>query len=138
MRLINNRLVALFVAFSVAFASLWAMSPDAIADAIKEDTTAYFQQEVQKVHQNQNKHEHLSQNQHCNHGCHMAFHLLGFAEEGSASIFAFNESPAVFSYANHLLENPLLQGPYRPPTHTLSSLDLRIFLLGISLIREMY
>lgn len=115
MHLINNRLIALLVAFSVAFASLWAMSPEAIADAIKEDTAAYFQQEVQKVHQNQNKHEHLSQNQHCNHGCHMAFHLLGFAENISTNVFAFNESPVVFSYANHLLENPLLQGPYRPP-----------------------
>lgn len=115
MHLINNRLIAIFVAFSVAFASLWAMSPEAIADAIKEDTTAYFQQEVQKVHQNQNKHEHVAQNQQCNHGCHMAFHLLGFAENTSTNVFAFNESPVVFSYANHLLENPLLQGPYRPP-----------------------
>lgn len=115
MHLINNRLIAIFVAFSVAFASLWAMSPEAIVDAIKEDTTAYFQQEVQKVHQAQNKHEHLSQNQHCNHGCQIAFHLLGFAENTSTNVFAFNESPVVFSYANHPLENPLLQGPYRPP-----------------------
>ncbi len=115
MHLINNRLIALFVAFSVAFASLWAMSPDAIADAIKEDTTSYFHQEVQKAHQNQNKHDQVTQNQTCNHGCHIAFHLLGFAETNSSNVFAFNESPVVFSYPNHLLENPLLQGPYRPP-----------------------
>lgn len=115
MHLINNRLIALFVAFSLAFASLWAMSPDAIADAIKEDTMSAFHQEAQNIHQKQNKQEHVTQNQHCNHGCHMAFHLLGFAENTSTNVFAFNESPVVFSYANHLLENPLLQGPYRPP-----------------------
>lgn len=59
--------------------------------------------------------EHVAQNQQCNHGCHMAFHLLGFAENISTNVFAFNGAPVVFSYANHLLENPLLQGPYRPP-----------------------
>jgi len=115
MHLIKNRLIALFVAFSVAFASLWAMSPDAIADAIKEDTTAYFHQEVQSAHQNQSKHEHVAQNQQCNHGCHMAFHLLGFAENTSTNVFAFNESQTVFSHANQLLDSPHLQGPYRPP-----------------------
>lgn len=115
MHLINNRLIAIFVAFSVAFASLWAMSPEAIADAIKEDTTIYFQQEVQKVHQNQSSHDQVTQNQTCNHGCHIALHLLGFAENISTNVFAFNEASVVFSYANHLLENPLLQGPYRPP-----------------------
>jgi len=115
MHLIRNRFISLFVAFSVAFASLWAMSPDAIADAIKEDTTAYFHQEMQSFHQNQDKHEHVAQNQQCNHGCHIAFHLLGFAESSTADVFAFNESAVVFSYADHLLENPLLQGPYRPP-----------------------
>lgn len=108
MHLINNRLIALFVAFSVAFASLWAMSPDAIADAIKEDTAAYFYQEVQKAHQNHSKQEQVAQNQHCNHGCQIAFHLLGFAENTSTNVLVFNEAPVVFSYANHLLENPLL------------------------------
>ena len=115
MHLINNRLIALFVACSVAFASLWAMSPDAIADAIKDDAKSYSHQEAQNTHQNQKIHEHVTQNQTCNHGCHMAFHLLGFAENISTKVFAFNEAPVVFSYANHLLENPLLQGPYRPP-----------------------
>jgi hypothetical protein len=115
MHLINNRLVALFVAFSVTFASLWAMSPDAIADAIMEDTTAYFHQETQDAHQNLSKHEHVAQNQQCNHGCHIAFHLLGFAETTSSNFFGFNESSVVFSYADHLFESPLLQGLYRPP-----------------------
>lgn len=123
MYLIRKRLFSLFVAFSVAFASLWAMSPDAIADAIKEDTTAYFlqhdQQQFQKVAQ-QDQHEHTQQTQDCNHGCHIAFHLLGFAETSTTNVFAFNESQTVFSYANHLLDNPHLQGPYRPPlTHSL-------------------
>lgn len=115
MHLIRNRFISLFVAFSVAFASLWAMSPDAIADAIKEDTTAYFHQEIQSSHQIQGKHEHVAQNQQCNHGCHIAFHLLGFAESSTTEVFAFNESTLVFSFTDHLLENPLLQGPYRPP-----------------------
>ncbi|MFA6041491.1 MAG: hypothetical protein WC733_08300 [Methylophilus sp.] len=114
MRMINNRLIAIFVAFSVAFASLWAMSPEAIADAIKQDTD-YFQQQVQKVNINQTNHDYVSQNQTCNHGCHIAFHLLGFAENISTTVFAFNEAQPVFSYANHLLDNPQLQGPYRPP-----------------------
>lgn len=117
---IKKRLFSLFVAFSVAFASLWAMSPEAVADTLKEDT-GYFHQEVKQVaHQNDSQHNHVGQNQTCNHGCHMAFHLLGFAENTSANVFAFNESPVVFSYANHLLDNPHLQGPYRPPlTHSL-------------------
>ncbi|NOT18770.1 MAG: hypothetical protein HOP24_00645 [Sideroxydans sp.] len=115
MHLINNRLITLLVAFSVAFASLWAMSPDAIADAIKEDTTAYLHQEVQSTHQNQNKHEHVAQSQQCNHGCHMAFHLLGFAENTSTNVFAFNEPNIDIPYAKHLFESPLLQGLYRPP-----------------------
>ena len=115
MRLINNRLIAIFVAFSVAFASLWAMSPEAIADAIKEDTTIYFQQEVQKVNQNQSSHDQVTQNQTCNHGCHIALHLLGFAENTSTSIFAFNESSTVTPYPNHPLESPHLNGLYRPP-----------------------
>ncbi len=114
MPLIKNRLIALFVAFSVAFVSLWVTSPEALADAIKEDTTAYFHQEMQQT-AHQNKHDPVTQNQQCNHGCHMACHLLGFAEAGSTNIFEFNESPTVFSYASHLLENPFLQGPYRPP-----------------------
>lgn len=115
MHLINKRFVSLFLAFSVAFASLWATSPDAIADAIKEDITAYFHQTLQKVHQNQSKQEQVAQNKQCNYGCQIAFHLLGVAENISTNVFAFNEAPVVFSYANHLLENPLLQGPYRPP-----------------------
>ena len=118
MYLVRKRLFSLFVAFSVAFASLWAMSPDAVADAIKEDTTAYFHEhDQQKLKQvaYQDQHEHTKQAQQCNHGCHIAFHLLGFAEESSVCIFAFNESATVFSYASHLLDNPYLQGPYRPP-----------------------
>lgn len=118
MHLIRNRFISLFVAFSVAFASLWAMSPDAVADAIKEDTTSYFhehdqQKEIQVTHQDQ--HEHTQQAPQCNHGCHIAFHLLGFAETNSSNVFGFNESTVVFSYADHLFESPLLQGLYRPP-----------------------
>lgn len=115
MFLTKNKLISLFTAFSVAFASLWAMSPDAIADAIKEDTTTYFHQEVQSAHQTQNKHEHVAQNQQCNHGCHIAFHLLGFAENSSTDVFAFNEDNSVIPYTGHLFESPLLQGLYRPP-----------------------
>ena len=118
MRLINNRLIAIFVAFSVAFASLWAMSPDAIADAIKEDIASVFHQEKQNVFQNQNTQEHVTQSQTCNHGCHIAFHLLGFAETITTNVFTFNESQVVFSYANKVLDNPHLQGPYRPPLTT--------------------
>lgn len=114
MHLIKNRLISLVVAFSVAFASLWAMSPEAMADVIKEDTSVYFHQE-QHDHQNQSSHDDSTQNQTCNHGCHMAFHLLGFAENISTYVFAFNESSTVIPYANHLLENPFLQGLYRPP-----------------------
>lgn len=110
-----RKLFSLFVAFNIAFASLWAVSPDAVADTIKQDM-GYFQQEMQqKPHQNQNKHDYVNPKQQCNHGCQIAFHLLGFAENISTSVFAFNESPIVFSYVNHLFENPLLQGPYRPP-----------------------
>jgi hypothetical protein len=48
----RKRLFSLFVAFSIAFASLWAMSPDAVPDAIKEDTTAYFHEhDQQKIEQ---------------------------------------------------------------------------------------
>lgn len=108
MHLIKNRLIAMFIAFSLAFTSLWVTSPEALADAIKEDTSAYF-------HQNKNTHDQATQNQQCNHGCHMAFHLLGFAECNSTNIFEFNESPVAFSFSDHLLENPFLQGPYRPP-----------------------
>lgn len=55
------------------------MSPDAIADAIREDTTAYFNQHDQeKVVQNQSDHNHTTQSQTCNYGCHIAFHWLGF------------------------------------------------------------
>lgn len=115
MRLIKSRLISLFVAFTVAFASLWAMSPEAIADAIKEDTAAYFQQEVQNVNQNHNSHDQVTQNQTCNHGCHIALHLLGFAENISTSVLAFNESSTVTPHANQLLECPHLNGPYRPP-----------------------
>jgi len=110
----KTKLIAIFVAFSVTFASLWAMSPEAVADTIKEDA-GYFHQEVQKVHQNQNTHDQVTQNQTCNHGCHIACHLLGFSEMNPVNVFAFNESSIVFPYINHLLENPLLQGPYRPP-----------------------
>jgi ABC-type nickel/cobalt efflux system permease component RcnA len=116
MHLIKNRLLSLFVAFSVAFASLWAMSPDAIADAIQEEAMVYFNQhDQQQVAQIQHDQDHAAQNQTCNHGCHMAFHLLGFAATTTTNVFAFNESPTVFSYANLLLDNPHLQGPYRPP-----------------------
>jgi len=111
-----KRLFSLFVAFNIAFASLWAMSPDAIADAIKEDTAVYYNQhDQQQVAQNQNDHEHVTQGQTCNHGCHIAFHLLGFAPASSTNVFAFNESQTVFSHANQLLDSPHLQGPYRPP-----------------------
>lgn len=110
------RLFSLFVAFSVAFASLWAMSPDAIADAIKENTMVYFSQhDQQQVAQIQHDQDHATQSQTCNHGCHIAFHLLGFTPASSTNVFAFNESQVVFTYANHLLDNPHLQGPYRPP-----------------------
>lgn len=118
MYLVRKKLFSLFVAFTVAFASLWAMSPDAVADAIKEDTAAYFhehdqQKVVEITHHDQ--HEHTQQAPQCNHGCHIAFHLLGFAENNAANVFVFHESSTVFSYANHLLDNPYLQGPYRPP-----------------------
>lgn len=119
MHLINNRLIALFVAFTVAFSSIWVMSPNAIADAIKQDT-GYFQQQVQQqaqqqTQQNQTDDYQVSQNQTCNHGCLMAFHLLGLAANLSINVFAFNEAAVVFSHTNHFLEDPLLQGPYRPP-----------------------
>ena len=118
MHQIKNRLISLLVAFSLAFASLWAMSPDAIADVIKDNTTVYLlqhdQQQFKKLAQ-QDQHEHTQQTQDCNHGCHMAFHLLGFPEISTTNVFAFNESQTLFSYANHLLDNPHLQGPYRPP-----------------------
>lgn len=118
MYVIRKRLFSLFVALSVAFASLWTMSPDAIADAIKEDTAAYFHEhDQQKLKQvaYQDQQENTQQTQDCNHGCHIAFHLLGFAETSATNVFVFNESQSAFTYTNHLLDNPHLQGPYRPP-----------------------
>lgn len=114
MTLIKNRLIAAFIAFSLVFASLWAMSPEALADTFKEETSA-FHQELQHAHQNQNTSDQSTQDQQCNHGCHMVCHLLGFAESCSKSIFEFNESSVVFPYTDDLSESPFLQGLYRPP-----------------------
>jgi len=115
MQLISRKMITAIIALSLAFSTLWATSPEALADAIKTD--GYIQELAEHhVHADfANHQDQTSQNQHCNDGCHISVHLLGFAERTLATSFGLIESQAAFLFSDDLSDNPYLQGPFRPP-----------------------
>ena len=118
MHLIKKRAIALFVAFTLVFVSLWATSPDAIADAIKAETPEYMLAMALHHHDSADSVKYANQtspSQHCNHGCHVAMHLLGFAANTTSNGVATDHARPVFSFSDQLISNPYLQGPFRPP-----------------------
>lgn len=115
MHFISRKLIAALIAFSLAFSTLWATSPEALADAIKTDS---YIQEIAEHHVHAdfaNHKDQTTQSQHCNDGCHISVHLLGFAETPVATDFGLIESQATFLFSDNLSDNPYLQGPFRPP-----------------------
>lgn len=115
MHLIQNRAIALFVAFTLVCASLWATSPDATADAIKADTPGYILSVHHHDGDNVKYGDQSNPSQHCNHGCHVAMHLLGFAADTTSHGMAPEHARLAFSFSDQLISNPYLQGPFRPP-----------------------
>jgi|SRR3989338_1552789 len=117
MHLISRKMIAVFTALSLAFSALWVMSPEALADAIEADSHSYVHEFAEHHHNADlaNHNDQATQNQHCNHGCHVSVHLLGFAEINLATDFGLIESQAIFSFSDNLSDNPYLQGPFRPP-----------------------
>ncbi len=110
-------LVAIFTIVTLLFSAFWATGSDALSDTLKAETIV-LEQHAHDVGYSQSQvdtHSKTFPEQSCNHGCHVAVHLLGLFENRSSTISlpvlkrvaSFDGDPAI--------DNPFLQGPFRPP-----------------------
>jgi hypothetical protein len=111
-----RRLIAVITLVAVAASALWAVNPDVLFDGMTAeiDSAEHYALNVD-VSVQATDHEQSMPGQTCNHGCHAASHLIGLFENTD---LGFNtpkllQTVALSSQNQH--DNPLLQGPYRPP-----------------------
>ena len=109
-------LVAAFTILTLLFSAFWATGSDALSDTIKAETLV-LEQHAHDVDHSQpqvDTHKTFPESS-CNHGCHVAAHLIGFFEtQASAAPLPVLKRLASFE-GDPAIDNPFLQGPFRPP-----------------------
>ena len=110
-------LVAALTIVALLFSAFWATGFDALSDTLKADTLV-LEQHAHDVDYSQpqaDTHNKTFPEQSCNHGCHVAVHLLGlFETQTSAVSLPVLKRVASFE-GDSVIDNPFLQGPFRPP-----------------------
>ena len=108
--------IAVFTIVVMLFSALWATGADVLSDTLKAETIVLAQHAHDADHSQPQFDTHKTfPESSCNHGCHVAAHLLGFFE-AQVSAVALPVLKRVASFeGDPAIDNPFLQGPFRPP-----------------------
>lgn len=109
--------IATITAVAIIFAALWATSPAVLLDVMQADNALLVQAQADfnNTQDHVDEHDQNKSGQTCNHGCHVASHLVGLTE---INVFTKTPRPIVrltVSDLSQFIANPSLKGPYRPP-----------------------
>lgn len=102
-------ILALLLAFCLVSASLWSVSPEAMADALGE--------EVGFTSVDGGMDHGASGSKVCNHGCHAQSHLTGI-DSGAVLTFASVAETPRWAEVNMTVVRCPHDGPFRPPRNT--------------------
>lgn len=109
--------IATVTAVAIIFTALWATSPAVLIDVMQADNAALVQTQADSgdAEYHVDEHDQNKVGQTCNHGCHVASHLVGLTE---INVFITTPRPiarlAILDLSQ-LITSPFLKGPYRPP-----------------------
>lgn len=111
-----RNLVAITTIFALILSALWATSPYVLSDVMKAETVVVkaTADSFVALHDDDID-DHTTSNYVCNHGCQVAYHLLGMIRTEPVQVNAALSTQVFFASLNNQFNSPFLQGPFRPP-----------------------
>ena len=111
-----RNVIAITTIISLLISAFWATSPFVLSDVIKGETAVVNASPNSLVALNNDDIEnHKSSDYLCNHGCQVAYHLIGMIQSENVLLKTPLIAQVFFVASDKQFRSSFLQGPFRPP-----------------------
>ena len=111
-----RNVIAITTIISLLISAFWATSPFVLSDVIKGETAVVNASPNSLVALNNDDIEnHKSSDYLCNHGCQVAYHLIGMIQSENVLLKTPLIAQVFFVASDKQFRSSFLQGPFHPP-----------------------